>query len=101
MSTEDRAEFVEARADLEAAVKRWLKVKAQDVDPDDQWDEDQTAMLQAADPILLGFVLVACYTSVDLEKADATGYSYEAHEGQPAAFSRGLSLAGVDRWAKQ
>ena len=94
----DASEIAEARAELDAAVRRWLKVKAHDVDPDDGYDDEQTEMLTAADPVLLGWVLVACYTSVDLERADASGYSYDCADGQPAAFSRGMALAGVDRW---
>lgn len=88
----------EARANLEAAVKRWQRAKAQHVDPDDGYDDEQLALIQTDDPIVQGWVLISCYTSIELEREDATGYSYECADGQPAAFSRGLSLAGIDRW---
>ena len=90
-------EIAQARAELDTAVGKWLKVKSHDVDPDDGYDADETELLKAADPVLLGYVVVACYTSIDLEREDATGYSYDCPDGQPAAFSRGLALAGVDR----
>lgn len=90
-----------ARAELDHAVRKWLKAKAKYVDEGDGYDDEQTALIQADDPVMLGWALIAVYTSTDLEQADSTAYSYECPDGQPAAFSRGLSMSGVDRWSNR
>jgi hypothetical protein len=87
-----------ARAELEAAVSKWLKVKAT-IDDDDVEPEDRE-LLNTNDPVMLGWVLVTCYTSHELELAEATATAYECADGQAAPMSRGLSMAGVDRWAQ-
>lgn len=87
----DSPEIDAARAELESAVKKWLRVKAAS---DDEGD-DRTI---SDDPILLGWITIACYTSLDLERMEATATAYECGDTQPAPFSRGLAMAGVDRW---
>ena len=90
MTTVD--EMTAARSELELAVKRWLKVKASFDDEDD----DRT---MSDDPVMLGWVLIATYTSTELERMEATATAFECADMQPAPFSRGISMAGVDRWS--
>lgn len=83
-----------ASAELDAAVHRWLKVKAA------YSDDDDDPRVQADDPILLGWVVIASYTSLDLEQHQASATAYDCADGQIAPLSRGLSMAGVDQWAQ-
>lgn len=95
MGTEDEKieqELEVAANELESAVKRWLSVKARMSDD----ETDERAVVD--DAIIQGWVLVACYTSIELERMEATATAYACADGQAAPFSRGLSLAGVDRW---
>lgn len=81
-----------ARTELESAVKKWLKVKA-------AYDDEDDARTISDDPVMLGWILIATYTSTDLERIDATATAYDCPDGQPAPFSRGIAMAGVDRWS--
>lgn len=89
-----------AGEELENALKRWLQAKVELdnhlevlTDPD---DDDEP--ISIADPVLCGWVMVAAYTSVELEAANSTATAYACAEGQLTPLSRGLALAGVDRW---
>jgi hypothetical protein len=83
----------QARADLVGAVTRWLIIKASE----DDEATDQMTVTNTAYP--LGFIVVAAFTSVELELAGASATAYFAPDGQIAPLSRGLAMGGVDRWA--
>lgn len=98
--SDEPQEIIDARAELDAAVRKWLKIKAFHED-NGEYDAGDNDLMRTDDPIVLGWVAVAVYTSMDLEQADATATLYECPEGQPAPFSRGIALAAVDRWANR
>ena len=81
-----------AREELETAIKRWLRVKAATPEVD---DDDMTL---TDDPVLLGWITISTYTSTGLEQIESTATAYECGSSQPAPFSRGIAMSGVDRW---
>ncbi|WP_382307307.1 hypothetical protein [Herbiconiux sp. UC225_62] len=84
-----------ARDELSAAIAEWMRVKA--AFREEGPDEYDTTVTD--DPIIQGWIVIAAYTSIELEREEATATAYECGDGQPAPLSRGLATYGVDRWS--
>lgn len=76
-------ELAEARDQLDKAVKNFVQVQAS---------------LQgiSTDPVVIGWVGYAEYTSIELQNMDATGNAKLVPDAQSFALTRGLFECGLD-----
>lgn len=77
----------EARAALDKAARRYVSIVARENGVTD-------------DCIVLGWAGYAEYTSVELERQDATGNCTLIPDGQAASMSRGLMHFGADAFSR-
>lgn len=81
----DSEERTAARAALDAAVRAYVKVVANEAEFDDV--------------IVLGWAGFAEYTNVELDLRDQTGRATLVPDGQNGSMSRGLMHFGVDSFS--
>lgn len=87
-------ELREAQDALDKAIKRWVSVKSK------IYVDDEDERVVVGDAVLVGAIVIAAYTSIELELQEATATMYFAPDSQVAPLSRGLAMSGVDRWAQ-
>jgi hypothetical protein len=87
MNTDESSEKAQARADVEAAMKRFVDIVAKEREITDS-------------PIVIGWVAYAEYTSIELEREDSTGNVVIVPDNQQFSLSRGLFECGNDSFRR-